>query len=145
MRFFSCRDTTSADPANTSRYRSGLHTIQVQMFYICIVHCYLGFSVLLCTYGVREYGFNAGEEGAVRLVDRLDVNAFATGTLQVFWEGAWGAVCTSNFNDQDAAVACRQLSFRSGVRLPNERILTRFIPQQVHPSGQCVQNHVAQS
>ena len=61
-----------------------------------------------------------GEEGAVRLVSRVDVNGFATGALQVFSEGAWGAVCTTNFDDRDAVVACRQLGFTGGLRQPRE-------------------------
>lgn len=58
------------------------------------------------------------EEGDVRLVDRVDVNGFVTGALQVYCDGAWGAVCTSNFNDPDATVACRQLGFPTGMLLP---------------------------
>eukprot|EP00892_Ulva_mutabilis_P007287 jgi/Ulvmu1/4930/UM204_0001.1 len=60
------------------------------------------------------------EEGAARLVSRIDVNGFATGALRVFCEGVWGAVCTSNFDDVDAAVACRQLGFTAGVRQPQQ-------------------------
>lgn len=55
------------------------------------------------------------EEGDVRLVRRVEVNNFVTGSLQVFCDGAWGAVCTSNFDDLDARVACRQLGFVSGL------------------------------
>eukprot|EP00892_Ulva_mutabilis_P004968 jgi/Ulvmu1/2843/UM144_0008.1 len=33
-----------------------------------------------------------GEEGDVRLVGRIDINGFATGALQIFHEGAFGAV-----------------------------------------------------
>lgn len=63
---------------------------------------------------------SAGEEGMVRFVDRVNVNGYATGTLQVFCEGAWGAVCSLNFDDRDAQVACRQLGFPSGMNLPRE-------------------------
>ena len=53
-------------------------------------------------------------------MNRVDVNGFANGHLQVFCEGAWGAVCSSNFDDLDALVACRQLGFTTGFaqRLP---------------------------
>ena len=54
----------------------------------------------------------------MRLVSRVDVNGFASGALQVLCKGAWGAVCTSNFDDRDALVACRQLGFTAGRRLP---------------------------
>lgn len=62
---------------------------------------------------------SAGEEGAARLVSRVDVNGYVTGTLQVFFEGAWGAVCGSNFDDRDAMVACRQLGFSGGISVKN--------------------------
>ena len=75
--------------------------------------------------------FSAGEEGAVRLVSRVDVNGFATGALQVFCEGAWGAVCTSNFDDTDALVACRQLGFTAGGRIPQEPTFSRSIADMV--------------
>ena len=64
-----------------------------------------------------------GSEGMVRLVDRVDVNGFATGTLQVFYEGAWGAVCTTNFDNRNARVACRQLGFDSGITRPRKLAL----------------------
>lgn len=45
------------------------------------------------------------------------MNGFATGTLQVFLNGAWGAVCTASFGNSDALVACRQLGFAAGGRI----------------------------
>lgn len=59
-----------------------------------------------------------GAEGVVRLVERVTVNGYTTGALQVFCEGEWGGVCITNFDDADALVACRQLGFDSGVALP---------------------------
>ena len=72
-----------------------------------------------------------GEEGALRLVSRVDVNGFATGAVQVFMDGAWGAVCTAGFDDVDAAVACRQLGFTAGLRLPLDDLTTRSPPDPV--------------
>eukprot|EP00892_Ulva_mutabilis_P012491 jgi/Ulvmu1/9614/UM054_0044.1 len=57
------------------------------------------------------------EDGDLRLVDRLDVNGFATGALQLFRDGAWGLVCSDLFDDRDAAVACRQLGLLGGTTL----------------------------
>eukprot|EP00892_Ulva_mutabilis_P007859 jgi/Ulvmu1/5445/UM223_0006.1 len=57
-------------------------------------------------------------EGDLRLVGRLDINGFATGALQVFHAGAFGAVCNNFFSLADAAVACRQLGFDDGTTLP---------------------------
>ena len=73
----------------------------------------------------------AGQDGAVRMVSRVDVNGFATGALQVFSEGAWGAVCTSNFDSVDATVACRQLGFTGGLRLPQVPVFRRGPPDPV--------------
>ena len=67
----------------------------------------------------------------MRLVSRVDVNGFATGALQVFCEGAWGAVCTSNFDDRDALVACRQLGFTTGVSEPVSPGFRRVDPDPV--------------
>lgn len=58
------------------------------------------------------------EEGDLRLADRIDINGFATGALQIFHDGAFGAVCGNNFGPPDASVACRQLGFAGGTNLP---------------------------
>eukprot|EP00892_Ulva_mutabilis_P004969 jgi/Ulvmu1/2844/UM144_0009.1 len=58
-------------------------------------------------------------DGDLRLVDRVDINGFATGALQVFHDGAYGAVCSNNFDDTDAHVACRQMGFIGGANLAN--------------------------
>ena len=58
-------------------------------------------------------------EGGLRLVDRIDVNGYATGSLQVFLNGAWGAVCSNEFNRIAADVACRQLGFSGGAFVPD--------------------------
>ena len=72
-------------------------------------------AVLLFPYVSAQTG-NVDEEGAVRLVDRVDVNGYATGTLQVFVDGAWGGVCDARFDNRGAEVACRQLGYPSGMR-----------------------------
>lgn len=48
----------------------------------------------------------------------MEVNGFATGALQVFLDGAFGAVCAPSFDSIDAGVACRQLGFADGVAAP---------------------------
>eukprot|EP00892_Ulva_mutabilis_P005578 jgi/Ulvmu1/3392/UM016_0008.1 len=58
------------------------------------------------------------EEGDLRLVSRVDINGFATGALQVFHNGAFGAVCDNQFGPAEADVACRQLGFIGGADLP---------------------------
>lgn len=56
--------------------------------------------------------------GDLRIVDRLESNGFVSGALQVFIDGAFGAVCASNFGAVDADVACKQLGFVGGAALP---------------------------
>lgn len=82
------------------------------------------------------------EEGEVRLVNQVDVNGYVTGTLQVYVEGAWGAVCTAGFDAPDARVACRQLGFASGLVMPRDNEFDRrqFIPEPVrqpHTQAEC--------
>eukprot|EP00892_Ulva_mutabilis_P005581 jgi/Ulvmu1/3395/UM016_0011.1 len=60
----------------------------------------------------------AADEGDLRLVSRVDINGFATGSLQVFHNGAFGAVCENQFGATEADVACRQLGFVGGTSLP---------------------------
>ena len=59
------------------------------------------------------------EEGGLTLVGRVDVNGFATGALQVYMDGAYGAVCSTFFSPEDADVACQQMGFVGGTYLPN--------------------------
>ena len=61
---------------------------------------------------------NAAEEGDLRIIKRVDINGSATGALQVFHNGAFGAVCNNQFSAVDADVACRQLGFNGGTPLP---------------------------
>ena len=56
----------------------------------------------------------AGGEGAARLVSRIGINGCVTRAPQVFCDSAWGAVCNSEFDDQDALVSFRQLSSLTG-------------------------------
>lgn len=58
----------------------------------------------------------------------MDVNGFATGALQVFLNGAFGAVCAPSFDSTDAGVACRQLGFADGVAAPLAAFAERFRP-----------------
>ena len=53
-------------------------------------------------------------EGDLRLVSVVVTNGFTTGALQVFHNGAFGAVCNIGFDSVDADVACRQLGFTAG-------------------------------
>lgn len=69
------------------------------------------------------------EEGNLRLVGRVDINGFATGAIQIFLDGAFGAVCNTNFGPAEADVACRQLGFVGGTYLPfalNDRVTPDF-------------------
>ncbi|XP_029474408.1 neurotrypsin isoform X2 [Rhinatrema bivittatum] len=46
------------------------------------------------------------EPGSVRLQEGRDAGE---GVVEVYWDGAWGAICGSEWDDQDASVVCRQL------------------------------------
>lgn len=63
-----------------------------------------------CTARVRL--FWRAEEGDVRLVAEVAVNGFATGAVQLFRGGRYGAVCAAGFSAADAAVVCRQLGLQ---------------------------------
>ena len=77
-----------------------------------------------CTHSSNHQSFptvtdlNCAEEGDLRIIDRVDINGFATGSLQVYHDGAFGAVCNNQFGVVDADVACRQLGFTGGTSLP---------------------------
>ena len=46
--------------------------------------------------------------GAIRLVGRKNLLA---GRVEVCYEGVWGTVCASPWNNVDAKVVCRQLGY----------------------------------
>ena len=48
----------------------------------------------------------------------MAVSNWATGQLQLFFEGSWGQVCAGLFDAADANVACRQLGFGAGTIVP---------------------------
>ena len=57
--------------------------------------------------------------GDIRLEDGLISEGF--GRVEVCFNGEWGVVCNHEFEDVDAAVACRQLGFDSALRDFGER------------------------
>ena len=48
----------------------------------------------------------------------MDTNGFVSGALQVYKDGAFGAICPKNFQAVDADVACKQLGYIGGFALP---------------------------
>ncbi|VDI11764.1 Hypothetical predicted protein [Mytilus galloprovincialis] len=51
------------------------------------------------------------DEGLLRLISSSDANK---GRLEINYRGEWGTICSTGFDDVDAAVACRQLRYCSG-------------------------------
>lgn len=47
--------------------------------------------------------------GDLRLTESAHEN---DGRLDIYFNGTWGTVCDYDFDDIDAAVACRQLGYR---------------------------------
>lgn len=62
--------------------------------------------------GLRRM-LHAGE-GDVRLIDVGEIDNWTIGRLQVYFEGSWSQVCSTNFDAPDADVACRQLGYGPG-------------------------------
>lgn len=48
---------------------------------------------------------------------RRHVNGYTVGALQIFIDGAFGAVCGASLLSTDAGVACRQMGFVGGGRV----------------------------
>lgn len=99
----------------------------ISRFLYCCISRGWRLKICVCAIPLCRWGGYPQE----RLVDRVDVNGCATGTLQVFCECACGAVCTTSFDDRDAQVACRQLGFAAGISTPQESGFRRPPPNPV--------------
>eukprot|EP00892_Ulva_mutabilis_P007856 jgi/Ulvmu1/5442/UM223_0003.1 len=76
--------------------------------------------------------FSDPADGDLRLVGQADVNGFTTGALQVFHNGAFGAVCSASFDTVAAGVACRQLGFTAGTIVP--LVISSFFQPELGPA-----------
>ncbi|XP_063406054.1 neurotrypsin-like [Mytilus trossulus] len=54
------------------------------------------------------------DTGDLRLVDSTTSMRRDEGRLEIYLNRVWGTVCEHEFDDIDAAVACRQLGYRTG-------------------------------
>ncbi|XP_052086344.1 deleted in malignant brain tumors 1 protein-like isoform X15 [Mytilus californianus] len=59
------------------------------------------------------------DEGDLRFNSSFAVNK---GRLEINYAGEWGTVCDWNFDNVDAAVACRQMGYCSGIKIPSSHV-----------------------
>ncbi|XP_071139000.1 A disintegrin and metalloproteinase with thrombospondin motifs adt-1-like isoform X5 [Mytilus edulis] len=75
---------------------------------------HIGWSVHNCGHhedvGIRCYGSYSFLEGDLRLVG---INNHEEGRLEIYHNSQWGTICDDSFGTADAAVACRQLGYRT--------------------------------
>ncbi|XP_052085689.1 scavenger receptor cysteine-rich type 1 protein M130-like isoform X3 [Mytilus californianus] len=58
-----------------------------------------------------QYSIHGQSSGDIRLVKRR---------LEIFYNFEWGTVCDDSFGDIDAVVACKQLSYSTGISLGSD-------------------------
>ena len=51
------------------------------------------------------------EEGAVRLSNQVATLHTLEGTVEVYFNGMWGALCNEHFTFREADVVCKELGF----------------------------------
>ena len=44
------------------------------------------------------------------------------GTVEIFWDGAWGSICEHEFEKPDGDVVCRQAGYPRGVKEVKEKV-----------------------
>ncbi|CAG2216784.1 unnamed protein product [Mytilus edulis] len=69
------------------------------------IHCFLNCST--------------EDEGGLRIIDGFAENQ---GRLEMYYKGEWGTLCDDQFENVDADVACRQLGYCSGLKLPSNKV-----------------------
>ncbi|XP_064597500.1 deleted in malignant brain tumors 1 protein-like [Liolophura sinensis] len=68
--------------------------------------------------GLFCYNTSLSEQVSTRLVAGLRGDGWQTGRLEISFAGEWGTVCSNQFNNVSATVACRTLGYRYGNYLP---------------------------
>ena len=62
--------------------------------------------------------------GDVRLVN--STTAYE-GRVEICYDGVWGSVCDSSWNDRDAAIVCQQMGFQGTSTLYKEELSNPII------------------
>lgn len=64
--------------------------------------------------------FSGCNDGDLRLIS---ISSPLAGRVEVCYDGVWGTVCSREWNNADAAVACRQLGYSSYGKLVKKNFI----------------------
>lgn len=65
-------------------------------------------------------------EGPALQQNEVRLSEISEGRVEIFKDSQWGTIDDSLFDNLDAAVICRQLSFFGGMKLPSDQVLQSF-------------------